>query len=91
MPKKQIGQDTPQKGQMQPPAEHVRYHRDGSVWAKGQMLDGKQTGYWERFRKNGTRMRSGTFAPGQQVGAWTTYDQTGAVYKVTTFKPREER
>jgi antitoxin component YwqK of YwqJK toxin-antitoxin module len=93
MPKKQIRQDTPQEAQVQvqTPTEHVQYHRDGSVWAKGQMLDGQQTGYWEWFRKDGTKMRSGTFAQGQQVGEWTTYDKTGAVYKVTTFKPREKR
>jgi hypothetical protein len=27
--------------------EYVHYHKDGSLWAKGQMLDGVQVGYWE--------------------------------------------
>ncbi len=67
---------------------HVQLHKDGSVWAKGQTLDGQPTGYWEWFRKDGTKMRSGTFENGQQVGEWTTYDKTGEVYKVTTIKRR---
>jgi antitoxin component YwqK of YwqJK toxin-antitoxin module len=84
MTKKPAAEDT--SPQMQGPTKHVQYHRDGSIWAKGEMLDGQQTGYWEWFRKDGTKMRSGTFENGQQVGDWTTYDKSGAVYKVTTFK-----
>ena len=67
---------------------HIQYHKDGSVWAKGQMLNGVSTGYWEWFRKSGTIMRSGTFENGQPVGQWTTYDQSGKVYKVTTMKAK---
>jgi antitoxin component YwqK of YwqJK toxin-antitoxin module len=69
----------------------IKYHRDGSLWAKGQTLDGVLTGYWEWFRKDGTKMRSGTFDNGQQVGEWTTYDKQGRVYKVTTIKPKVRR
>ena len=68
--------------------EHVHYHKDGSIWAKGPMIDGKPTGYWEWFRKDGTRMRSGYFEHGEQVGEWTTYDKNGRVYKVTTIKAK---
>ena len=67
---------------------HIQHHRDGSLWVKGQTLDGLATGYWEWFRKNGVRMRSGFFERGEQTGEWTTYDQSGAVYKVTTMKPK---
>ena len=70
------------------PQPHTEYHRDGSVWAKGQTLNGIPEGYWEWFRKDGTKMRSGTFDNGEQVGEWTTYDRDGKVYKVTTMKPR---
>jgi antitoxin component YwqK of YwqJK toxin-antitoxin module len=66
--------------------EHIEYHKDGSVRAKGQTLNGELTGYWEWFRKNGTKMRSGYFEAGQQVGQWTTYDQKGEVYKLTIIK-----
>ncbi|MCA9102954.1 MAG: hypothetical protein KDA63_17465 [Planctomycetales bacterium] len=71
-------------------SEDIRYHRDGSVWAKGQSIDGVATGYWQWFRKNGVIMRSGYFDQGEPVGEWTTYDQTGNVYKVTSksAKPR---
>lgn len=69
------------------PAEHIHYHKDGWIWAKGQMLEGVQTGYWEFFRNDGTIMRSGSFENGQQVGEWTTYDRLGRVYKVTRMKP----
>jgi antitoxin component YwqK of YwqJK toxin-antitoxin module len=75
---------------MSKPAEHVQYHRDGSIWARGQTIDGVATGYWEWFRKDGVKMRSGYFEAGEQVGQWTTYDKTGAVSKVTTIKPKKE-
>ena len=66
--------------------EHIHYHKDGSVWAKGQMLDGVMVGYWEWFRKEGTKLRSGSFDNGEQIGDWTTYDKQGQVYKVTKMK-----
>jgi len=65
----------------------IKNHRDGSLWAKGQTLDGVPTGYWEWYRKSGTRMRSGYFKAGKQIGEWTTYDAKGRVYKVTQMKP----
>ena len=65
---------------------YIQYHKDGSVWAKGQKVDGVDVGYWEWFRVDGTKMRSGTFENGQQVGEWTTYDKQGNVYKVTHIK-----
>jgi hypothetical protein len=46
------------------PKEHIQYHKDGSVWAKGKTEDGMPTGYWEWFRLDGTRMRSGHFEHG---------------------------
>ena len=69
--------------------EHIQYHKDGSIWAKGQMFDGVMVGYWEWFRKDGTKMRSGSFENGEQVGEWTTYDKHGEIYKVTKMKPKK--
>jgi antitoxin component YwqK of YwqJK toxin-antitoxin module len=69
--------------------DHVEYHKDGSVWARGPKVDGVLTGYWEWFRKDGTKLRSGHFENGEQVGEWTTYDKAGQVYKVTRIKPRK--
>jgi len=66
--------------------EHIHYHKDGSIWAKGKIIDGVPTGYWEWFRKDGSKMRSGFFADGKQTGEWTTYDRKGQVYKVTKMK-----
>lgn len=71
------------------PREHIEYHRDGSVWAKGQKLNGVLCGYWEWFRKDGTKMRSGSFDNGEQVGEWTTFDKHGKVYKVTKMKAKK--
>ena len=68
------------------PDDYVHYHKDGSVWARGQTLDGVATGYWEWFRRDGVRMRSGYFERGEQVGEWTTYDRNGAIHKVTVIK-----
>jgi antitoxin component YwqK of YwqJK toxin-antitoxin module len=65
--------------------QHIEYHKDGSVWAKGIMVDGQCEGYWEWFRKDGTRMRSGYFKNGIQVGKWITYDKLGKEHKVTTY------
>ena len=70
------------------PTPHTEYHRDGTVWAKGQRLGEVPVGYWEWFRVDGTKLRSGTFENGEQVGEWTTYDRQGNVYKVTNKKPR---
>jgi antitoxin component YwqK of YwqJK toxin-antitoxin module len=66
-------------------------HRDGSLWAKGQTIDGVATGYWQWFRKDGSRMRSGYFHKGAQIGEWTTYDKAGRVHKVTKIKTRAAR
>ncbi len=72
--------------------KHIHYHKDGSIWAKGQMRGEVMEGYWEWFRKPaegkkiGTRMRSGHFKNGKQVGEWITYDKMGKVYKVTKMK-----
>jgi antitoxin component YwqK of YwqJK toxin-antitoxin module len=71
--------------------ERVDYHKDGSVRARGSVLDGELHGYWEWFRTDGTRMRSGHFDRGAKVGEWTTYDTNGNVYKVTTVKPKNAR
>jgi antitoxin component YwqK of YwqJK toxin-antitoxin module len=64
----------------------IKYHNDGTPWAKGTMKDGQPEGYWEWFRKDGTRMRSGYFEKGKQVGNWVTYDKKGKVYKLTQMK-----
>ena len=71
--------------------EHVEYHKDGSVWAKGKTADGVPTGYWEWFRKDGTKLRSGHFEKGTQVGEWITYDKKGETYKVTNIKPKTKK
>lgn len=71
---------------MAKPVAHELRHKDGSLWARGQHLDGEMHGYWEWFRKDGVIMRSGHFCRGAQVGTWTTYDKAGKVYKMTEMK-----
>lgn len=66
----------------------IKKHRDGSLWAKGQTINGVPAGYWEWFRKDGTKLRSGYFQAGEQTGEWTTYDARGQVYKATQMKPK---
>ncbi len=66
--------------------QNIVYHKDGGVWAKGEMINGKCEGYWEWFRKDGTKMRSGHFKKGKQIGEWITYDKTGKIHKVTIIK-----
>ncbi len=67
-------------------SKYIKYHNDGTIWAKGTMSDDQPDGYWEWFRKTGIIMRSGYFDKGKQVGDWTTYDAKGKVYKVTKMK-----
>jgi antitoxin component YwqK of YwqJK toxin-antitoxin module len=71
---------------------HTQYHKDGTIWAKGQMKDGQMHGYWEWYRKPtakgkkiGTIMRAGSMKNGKQIGEWTTYDAKGKIVKVTSF------
>ena len=66
--------------------ENKIYHKDGTLWAKGKMVQGKCDGYWEWFRKDGSKMRSGHFERGKQVGEWTTYDKKGKPYKKTLMR-----
>lgn len=61
--------------------EHIVYHKDGSIWAKGFMENGMCEGYWEWFRKDGTKMGSGYFTNGEQTGEWITYDKEGKASK----------
>ena len=70
--------------------DHVHYHQDGTVWAKGAVINGNPEGYWEWFRKDGTLSRSGYYTHGQQTGEWTTYDKEGKVYKVTQLTTLEK-
>jgi antitoxin component YwqK of YwqJK toxin-antitoxin module len=70
---------------MSTPEERVEYFKDGTVRARGQMLDGLLSGYWEWFRLDGTMMRTGAFDRGRQIGTWTTYDRSGAPHKETHF------
>ncbi len=62
--------------------KYVKYHNDGTVWAKGQMRGKVMEGFWQFFRKDGVITRSGFFTHGKQTGKWTTYDKKGRVYKV---------
>lgn len=70
------------------PTPYELHHKDGSLWARGQTLDGVPVGHWQWFRRDGTRLRSGHFDNGVQTGEWTTYDRQGQVYKVTTLEPK---
>jgi len=68
-------------------AKHITYHKDGSIWARGNFVGGIMEGRWEWFRKDGVRMRSGGFKNGKKVGEWITYDAKGRVYKKTIIYP----
>ena len=69
--------------------KHTQYHKDGTIWATGDMQDGQCNGYWEWYRKDGIKMRSGYFDKGKQVGERTTYDKKGEVFKVTSMDKRK--
>jgi len=71
--------------------QYEKTHNDGTLWAKGTMVDDKLSGYWEWFRKDGSKMRSGYFRDGKQVGDWTTFDKKGNIVKVTNFDLKQSR
>lgn len=66
--------------------KHTVYHKDGTIWAKGEMINDILEGYWEWFRKDGTKLRSGYFKKGVQTGEWTTYDKNGKIFKKKLMK-----
>jgi hypothetical protein len=66
--------------------QRIDRHKDGSIRARGHVIDEVLAGYWEWFRKDGTKMRSGYFENGKQVGEWTTYDAKGKVVKITKMR-----
>jgi antitoxin component YwqK of YwqJK toxin-antitoxin module len=70
---------------------HEHFHKDGSLWARGELHDGVMEGYWEWFRKDGSLMRSGSFARGIQVGEWKTYRKDGSIVKITMMKSKQTR
>ena len=73
------------------PTPHTHYHKDGSVYARGELTGGVMTGFWEFFRKDGSLMRSGSFQAGEQVGEWKTFDRAGRLVKATTMPPNKKR
>jgi len=79
----------PAKSPAREAKEHLHYHQDGSLWARGPQVGGKPHGYWEWYRKDGTRLRSGYFERGEQTGEWITYDRAGKVYKVTQIRRKK--
>ena len=70
---------------------YKKFHNDGSLWAKGTLVNGVAEGYWEWFRKDGTKLRSGHFLQGEQTGEWITYDKRGKVYKITELGKKKKK
>lgn len=64
------------------PERFVKYYRDGSVWARGWILEDKPVGYWTFYRIDGTKLRTGYFRDGVEAGKWTYFDRVGNVQKV---------
>jgi GNAT superfamily N-acetyltransferase len=71
---------------MTPSSECIEKYKDGTIKAKGSLIDGELEGYWEWFRQDGSKMRSGHFDSGKPVGEWITYDRQSQIYKVTHRK-----
>jgi antitoxin component YwqK of YwqJK toxin-antitoxin module len=68
---------------------HIEYHQNGSIRAKGKLIAGVLEGYWEWYRNDGTLLRSGSFEHGEKTGRWITYDRQGKPYKETLIKPKK--
>lgn len=72
-------------------AKFIKYHKDGSIWARGSIVNGLMEGSWEWFRKNGTKMRAGSFRKNIQVGEWITYDSAGRIVKITDMSTLKKK
>jgi antitoxin component YwqK of YwqJK toxin-antitoxin module len=57
-------------------------YRDGSVRAKGPLIDGRPIGYWEWFREDGSRSQAGVFRNGKPSGDWKFYNGDGSVRRI---------
>ena len=64
------------------PERFVKYYRDGSVWARGWLLDDKPVGFWTFYRIDGSKLRTGYFRDGVEAGKWTYFDRVGNVQRV---------
>ena len=53
--------------------QHIIFHKDGSVCAKENMVDGALDGYWVWFKKDGIKIPSGCFKKEKQIDEWTAY------------------
>lgn len=50
---------------------------DGTVAAKGFLVDSKKTGYWEWYRTDGTIKQSGYYSDDDPVSIWMIHDEVG--------------
>lgn len=61
------------------PEPRVDRFADGTVKARGFLLNGELHGCWEWFRQDGSLMREGEFEHGAQTGVWRTWDRSGGL------------
>jgi antitoxin component YwqK of YwqJK toxin-antitoxin module len=53
---------------------------------KGNFVDGKQSGTWQRWHDNGALMDEGMWHAGKRSGDWVFYNPDGSIRKKQTFR-----
>ena len=70
---------------------HKVFHSDGSLWAKGYLVDGVEEGFWVWYWKDGSKFGSGSFLHGKKTGKWTRYDKKGKVISVKDLSGKKSK
>ena len=63
-----------------------RYYSDGTLWYKGNYIDGKPDGCWEEYWSNGILMNKGCYANGERTGYWRWYNIDGELEEQIFYK-----
>jgi len=63
----------------------IFYYPSGSIQSKGELLDGKEHGYWEMWWENGNTVANGYFKNGIADSMWNYFNEEGVHYRTGKF------
>lgn len=56
------------------------FYADGSLFMEGEIVDGREQGWWKTYNKEGVLIEVGKYVNGMQDGRWLKGDLTGVNY-----------
>lgn len=66
--------------------ERTFYYESGTPQSKGEIVNGREHGYWEMYWENGNPMANGYFNNGIPEGEWTYFNEEGELFRIGTYK-----